>query len=791
MSSIFVATIWGAFFAWSYSLSGPAQPVLIVCHAGLCAGGMTSNIPSFRLMAAFQATLLLPSVFVNLSTQTKGGVGLAILLLAYFGFLLSQGYQVHRRFWRTFELRVELASQNALLQDSNRGLQAAKDALETNQAMLLVAQAAGRLALWDWDIVTGFAQCNDQWFVLHCIHNGKNPVTFADWLATVHPEDRASAEAAAQHTLRDDAPYCSDYRILADDGRVRWVNSRGRVWRNSSGAAIRMVGASVDITERVETERLLRVHAEELQRETRAKSTFLAHMSHEIRTPMNGVLGMADLLATTALTEEQQGFVQTVRHAGASLLAVINDILDFSKIEAGKLAIEAIPFNLPLVLEECVQLLADGASAKGNVLRLHIDPNLPTWVVGDPGRLRQIALNLLSNAVKFTDHGAVTMRATGHLESVDVVKVEINVADTGIGIPEDAKLRLFQPFSQADTSTTRTHGGTGLGLTISRMLTEMMGGRIDLKSELKQGSTFTVTIPFPVFSDQGADGECNLQLARRTIVAFEVDAEDRSILDMQLQSLGLSVAWAESLEQFVRLAGTRKCSAALLSGERLSDGLWEAASALRRSAAGDVPVVFVTGARSADDQASVHKLGNATLLRKPIRRSVFHASIENLLLAVGATNVSDEESRIEPKVFVGTTGLKVLVAEDNLVNQRVASTMIERLGYEPRVVADGSLAVEAAKREEFAAILMDGHMPTMDGCEATRLIRSCVPGGGPPIIALTASALAGDREAFLAAGMNDYLAKPVQLDELARVLARWARPAETPAQSASQLIPLQ
>lgn len=513
VGTLLVGIAWGGFFGWTYSLDGAAQPVLIVCHAGLCAGGMTSNVPSFRLMAAFQALMLVPSIFANLYMQTSSGAGVAILLAAYLGFLVSQGYQVHRRFWRTFDLRVELASQNAQLQESNRDLKAAKDALETNQAMLVVAQSAGGLALWDWDIGTGFAECGEQWFVVHGISNGKNPVTFTDWLGTVHPEDKDAAEAAAQKTLRDDTPYCSSYRILADDGSIRWVNSRGRLWRNAEGAPIRMVGASVDITERVETENLLRRHAAEMERETRAKSTFLAHMSHEIRTPMNGVLGMADLLATTPLAEEQQGFVQTIRHAGASLLAVINDILDLSKIEAGKLSIESVSFNLPLVLEECVQLLADGASEKGNVLRLHLDPGLP-WVVGDPGRLRQITLNLLSNAIKFTAGGAVTLRATGRVDSIDTIQVEIKVEDTGIGISGEAQQRLFQPFAQADSSTTRIHGGTGLGLAISRMLTEMMGGRIDLRSEVGRGSTFTVTIPFPLSSNQGVDGTCNTELAR-------------------------------------------------------------------------------------------------------------------------------------------------------------------------------------------------------------------------------------------------------------------------------------
>jgi signal transduction histidine kinase/CheY-like chemotaxis protein len=771
-----VAATWGTFFAWCYCAEASIQPAFVVCHAGLCAGGMTSNVPSYRLMVMFQSLLILPSVAATLLLGPPGSSGVGLLMLLFYAFLLGQGRQVHRRFWHTYDLRAEVAKQNVLLRQTNEQLADANRVAETNQAMLAVAQSAGRLALWDWDITTGFAQCNEQWFVLHGISSRRNPVTFADWLAIVHPDDKVFAETEAKRSLNDDVPYCSDYRILGEDGSLRWVNSRGRVWRNDSGAPIRMVGASVDITERMERERFLRQHAEELQEAMRAKSAFLAHMSHEIRTPMNGVLGMADLLATTGLNEEQQGFVQTIRHSGAALVAVINDILDFSKIEAGKLQIESIPFNLHAVLEECVQLLADSASTKGNVLRLSQSSDLPVWVMGDPGRIRQIVLNLLSNAIKFTAGGSVTLRTESNFVDIDRVQASITVTDTGIGISEEAQSRLFQPFSQADSSTTRLHGGTGLGLAISKTLAEMMGGSVSIRSQLGIGSAFSVSLPFSVATRQETNGQCNVDLAGKRVAAFETDPTDREILSVQLRALGLRVDWKESLSDLTsEVASGRKCAAALISLDCVSEEMLETVGEIRAAANSDIPVALITSTRSANDQQLVDQIGNAALIRKPVRGSVFHASLEHLLLATRSPS-----AEVAPPLATNRrgSGIRILVAEDNLVNQRVAASMLAKLGYEVEIAANGAQAVEAVQSREFGAILMDGHMPVMDGTEATRRIRSS-GSHSVPIIALSASALAGDRESFLAAGMDDYLAKPVQLEELARALDKWVGHPET------------
>ncbi len=765
----------GAFFAWCYCAEATIQPAFVVCHAGLCAGGMTSNVPSYRLMVTFQSLLILPSVAATVLLGQSGS-GVALLMLVFYAFLLGQGRQVHRRFWQTHDLRVEVAKQNALLRETNEQLAEVNRVAETNQAMLAVAQSAGRLALWDWDIINGSAQCNEQWFVLHGLFRQRNPVTFADWLATIHPGDKQFAETEVRRSLSDDVPYCCDYRILGEDGSLRWINSRGCVWRNDVGAPVRMVGASVDITERIERERFLRQHAEELQEAISAKSAFLAHMSHEIRTPMNGVLGVADLLATTGLTEEQQGLVQTIRHSGAALVAVINDILDFSKIEAGKLQIESIAFNLHAVLEECVQLLADSASTKGNVLRLSQSSDLPVWVMGDPGRIRQIVLNLLSNAIKFTTGGSVTLQTECSLVDIDRVQVSITVTDTGIGISEEAQSRLFQPFSQADSSTTRLHGGTGLGLAITKTLAEMMDGSVSIRSKIGSGSAFSVSLPFSVATRQETNGQCNVDFAGKRVAAFEADPTDREILSVQLRALGLRVEWTESLGDLTReVASSRKCAAALISLDCVSEEMLETVGEIRAAANSDIPVALITSTRSANDQQLVVQIGNAALIRKPVRGSVFHASLKHLLLA---TRSSSAEVAPPAATSRRGSGIRILVAEDNLVNQRVAASMLAKLGYEVEIAVNGAQAVEAVQSREFGAILMDGHMPVMDGTEATRRIRSS---GLPsvPIIALSASALAGDRESFLAAGMDDYLAKPVQLEELARTLDKWVRRPET------------
>ena len=703
------------------------------------------------------------------------------------------------------QLAQELAAQNRALEESIERIRTASEQSEIQRRMLVVAEAAGHLSLWNWNLVTGLAECGEQWFIIHGIAEKKNPVTLDLWLDAIHPEDRQGAMDAVEHTFATDEPYYFDYRVHQPDGSVSWANSRGRVWRDENGKPIRMVGASLDINDRVEGQRFLAEYAQkmeelvgqrdiqaaalaetvrqlreantEVERATQAKSEFLAHMSHEIRTPMNGVIGMADLLARTELAPEQLDFVTTIRSSGAALLAVISDILDFSKIEAKKLTIETVRFNIRLLAEECIDLLAELAVAKELTLRLELDPDLPAYVIGDPGRLRQILVNLVGNAIKFTASGTVCLRGTASSLTEQDVNVLFAIEDSGLGMTEATLNRLFQPFSQADSSTTRKFGGTGLGLTICKNLVELMGGTIDVKSAPGQGSEFFFTLPCPLAQDQGSEAVCSLDLAGRNIVCFEPSLADRATLAHPLRGLGLRIKWAESLEELAELAAgsssgdsTPPC-ALLLAVESVDGHVLAQAATLRQNADTQTALVIVAGKRAANDQTAVSQLGHAILLRKPLRESIFFSSLQDLLL--------HHQARMLPPVNHQTTTLdgagrgRILVAEDNPVNQRVALGMLKRLGYEVSVVANGLLALEAVCASHFDAVLMDAHMPVMDGASATRKIRTSPAGATLPIIALTASALTADRDFLLAAGMDDYLTKPVRLDELERTLNRW------------------
>jgi PAS domain S-box-containing protein len=646
-----------------------------------------------------------------------------------------------------------------------------------------LVMAANNDGLWDWDLRTDTAFHSPRWNeMLGYVEN--DPECPADWATLLHPDDAELVRKGLASYLNREISSCQlEYRLRAKNGDYRWVFTRAVAQWDDKGQPVRMVGSNRDITERKQAELALLLQAEELadardkaEAAGEAKSRFLATMSHEIRTPLNGILGMSSILADTDLTSDQYDLVVTIQSSGAALASVIDDILDFSKIDSGFLELEDSEFELVSVIEQSLDLVAEAADRKGLELAFSVDPAVPAIVRGDSARLRQILLNLLSNAVKFTFQGEIVL-AVKKLETPgDCPLAYFSVSDTGIGMSENVCKRVFSAFSQADTSTTRRFGGTGLGLTISKQIVELMGGEIGIQSEEGKGSTFWFQIPLRP-GVQHCISSNPSRIRDRTVLIADDNTTNRHILQKVLENLGVTVVSASDGAQALNLLleareiGKRVDLALLDLQMPVMDGLALTRAIRAEKSLEHLPIVLLT---SVSRRGKLRRAGDLEIqgfLVKPLRTLQVIQCVRALL---SPETCEPTQAVAKPPAASASVGLKprVLLAEDNLVNQKVGVLMLSRLGYEVEVVGDGKAAVDAFRDGPYHAVLLDCQMPIMDGFEATRLIRE-IEGNNRriPIIALTANALAGERERCLKAGMDDYLSKPINLKLLGELLA--------------------
>jgi len=742
--------------------------------------GSGANTKRFLIAAGILAAAVLAAsfllrqlVFVHLAAVPSALIALAVLVV-----FVWPGYVLFRR--DTIIAQARRAEQSA----NQTELRMVRRVLDSLPDLIYIKDANSRFVLANRAIRTYMTGSPDG-----------NLLGLDD--SSFYPEEMAQAfRNDEQAVVRSGEQLVSQAERVQDKGGLeRWLLTTKVPFRDRDGSISGIIGIGRDITAQKQSEAeaiKARIQAEAA---SRAKSEFLANMSHEIRTPLNGIIGMTDLALDTDLNPEQRDYLETVKLSADSLLNVINDILDFSKIEAGKIDLESIEFDARECIETTLRTLVLRAEEKELELLCDIAPELPAIIRGDPTRLRQILFNLLGNAIKFTAEGQVALSAEVERQEDGDCVLHFTVADSGIGIPKDKQRLIFDAFAQADTSTTREFGGTGLGLTITSRLVAMMGGEIWVNSEPGKGSDFHFTARVGVGNTTASHLSIGLPIGMlhgASVLVVDDNQTNRRILDRLLTRWGMRVVCVESGQRaLLELKSARESGnpyRLILTDMHMPnmDGFGLAEQIRNTPDLGAATIMMLSSAGRRGDLARCQKLGLSASLTKPVRQNELRDAIVRALDRRRADAAGTVAPVVERRAIVPGAALNILLAEDNAVNQRLATRMLEKRGHRVKVVGNGREAVDLLQQSSYDLVLMDVQMPLIDGIEATTLVREREKATGfhQPIVALTAYAVKGDQDRCLAAGMDGYLAKPIRPEELDALLhAYGSKRAETRASS--------
>lgn len=635
------------------------------------------------------------------------------------------------------------------------------------------------------DIKGFMLDCNDQFCVdMGLSRDELRSTTIFDVLSA---QDREVAKAQFKELVEGKINhYRGERSFIRPSGEPLWMTVNVSALLDSQNQFESAVVSMVDMTELKLLSDELLIAKEEADAASKAKGDFLANMSHEIRTPMNAIIGMSQLCLQTNLDKKQKNYLEKIERASQSLLSIINDILDFSKIEAGKLDIENVPFQLDTMLEDLSDMFSERAAQKQIELLFAVAPNVPRHLLGDPLRLGQVLINLMNNAIKFTERGEVLLSLSLVEQQNDDVVLRFSVRDSGIGLTQEQQAKLFKSFTQADTSTTRKYGGTGLGLAICKQLVELMGGSIGVESQLGHGSTFFFTVKLCISSGQKL--VVGQELEGMSILVADDNATARDIMRTTLESMGFNVDTVRSGDEAIMRCSQQEYAVALIDWKMPNlDGI-EAAKQIKQQAKNAPRILMVSAHANQDFLSQIEQLGLAGYISKPISASRLLDGIMNALGRSGILPVRRHQDNIAPELLLPLKGKRILLVEDNEMNLEVATEFLEQVGIILSIATNGQIALDKLAQQSFDLVLMDCQMPVMDGYQATKAIRERPELAQLPVIAMTANAMAGDKEMCLRAGMNDHIAKPIEVNLLYQTLLKYLGAPVPPVENAEFVV---